>query len=129
MYGETAAPELIELLYERGYNAIKSNKSVKAGIMAVKARELYLVEGSSNIAKEWYAYSWDVDREGNRTDKVIKKFDHAKEFYENALIRGQRRLATDRWPMDSSKDGVYPRTMIESCEHINTNKSIYTMYV
>ena len=59
---------------------------------------------------------------------LLKKFDQAKEFYENALILGQRRLATDKWPMDISKYGVYPRKMIESCKNIKDNKSIYTMY-
>ncbi len=56
---------------------------------------------------------------------LLKKFDQAKEFYENALILGQRRLATDKWPMDISKYGTYPRKMIESCEKIEENKSIY----
>lgn len=77
MYVDSAEPELIELLYSRGYNALPAQKSVEAGIMAVKSRNLYLVEGSSNLAKELYAYSWAVDREGNRLDKVVKKFDHA----------------------------------------------------
>ena len=49
---------------------------------------------------------------------LLKKFDHAKEFYENALILGGSKLATDMWPMDISKYGKYPRKMIESCEKI-----------
>lgn len=56
---------------------------------------------------------------------LLKKFDHAKDFYENALILGGSRLATDMWPMDISKYGKYPRKMIESCNKIKKGKSIY----
>jgi glycosyltransferase involved in cell wall biosynthesis len=57
---------------------------------------------------------------------LLKKFNQAKEFYENALILGQRRLATDKWPMDISKYGAYPTKMIESCKKIKETHSIYS---
>jgi len=56
---------------------------------------------------------------------LLKKFDQAKEFYENALILGARRLSSDKWPMDISKYSKYPRMMIESCDKITENKSVY----
>jgi glycosyltransferase involved in cell wall biosynthesis len=57
---------------------------------------------------------------------LLKKFRQAKEFYENALILGKRRLATDKWPMDISKYGEYPRKMIESCDKIAETHSTYS---
>lgn len=56
---------------------------------------------------------------------LLKKFDQAKEFYENALILGARRLSTDKWPMDISKYGKYPRMMIKSCEKITESWTVY----
>ena len=56
---------------------------------------------------------------------LLHKFEMAKEFYENALVLGQRRLNSDRWPMDISKYGKYPNMMIESCNKILKNNSDY----
>ena len=57
---------------------------------------------------------------------LLKKFHQAKDFYENALILGKRRLATDKWPMDISKYGAYPKKMIESCDKIIESHSTYS---
>lgn len=57
---------------------------------------------------------------------LLKKFDVAKEFYENAMILGSRRLKNDRWPMDISKYGQYPKKMIESCDQILKRANFYS---
>jgi tetratricopeptide (TPR) repeat protein len=49
---------------------------------------------------------------------LLSKFDLAKEFYENALILGSKRLNNDLWPMDVSKYKKYPQLMIDSCNQI-----------
>jgi glycosyltransferase involved in cell wall biosynthesis len=49
----------------------------------------------------------------------LGKFEEAKEFYENAIILGSRRLKTDKWPMDLAKYREYPQKMIESCQKIS----------
>ena len=56
---------------------------------------------------------------------LLHRFDHAKEFYENALILGARRLRTDPVPMDIPKYREYPTKMIESCEQILKSTSFY----
>ena len=56
---------------------------------------------------------------------LLKKFDQAKEFYENALILGARRMADDKCPMDISKYNKYPRMMIESCDKITGSQAVY----
>lgn len=42
----------------------------------------------------------------------------AKEFYENAILLGSRRLKGDKWPMDISKYHDYPSEMIEHCKKV-----------
>lgn len=59
---------------------------------------------------------------------LIKNFEISKSFYENAIFLGRKRLKTDRWPMDISKYGNYPKKMIKSCEEILINKSKYAPY-
>lgn len=56
---------------------------------------------------------------------LLKKFDFAKSYYENALILGSRRLKTDKWPMDITKYGSYPKMMIESCNRIIESTATY----
>jgi glycosyltransferase involved in cell wall biosynthesis len=56
---------------------------------------------------------------------LIKRFDQAKEFYENAIILGSKRLKADKWPMDITKYGEYPTKMIESCNKIANTVSFY----
>lgn len=56
---------------------------------------------------------------------LLNRFDKAKSFYENAIILGSRRKATDKWPMDISKYKAYPTTMIESCDKLRTSVSVY----
>lgn len=56
---------------------------------------------------------------------LLHRFNLAKEFYENAIILGEKRLKADKWPMDISKYRAYPKKMIESCEAIINNKDLY----
>lgn len=56
----------------------------------------------------------------------LKKFDLAREFYENAMLLGSRRLKSDKWPMDLSKYQAYPQRMIESCNAIIQARSFYS---
>lgn len=57
---------------------------------------------------------------------LLKDFKKAKEFYENAIILGSRRLANSLWPMEISKYNEYPQRMIESCDKITESSFTYT---
>jgi glycosyltransferase involved in cell wall biosynthesis len=46
---------------------------------------------------------------------LLRQYDKARGFYENAKILGARRLKTDTWPLQISKYGEYPDKMLESC--------------
>lgn len=56
---------------------------------------------------------------------LYNKFSTSKEFYENALLLGNRRLVDDGWPMDVSKYDEYPNKMILSCNEIISKNAIY----
>lgn len=49
---------------------------------------------------------------------LLNKYRTAKEFYENALFMGSRRLSTDVYPMNISKYNHYPKLMIKSCNEL-----------
>lgn len=56
---------------------------------------------------------------------LLHKFQEAREFYENAILLGSRRLREDKWPMDISKYKSYPNKMIESCNNILNHKDLF----
>lgn len=56
---------------------------------------------------------------------LLNNFRNAKEFYENAIILGERRLQSDHWPMDVSKYEEYPQMMIDSCNKLLATKAHY----
>ena len=49
---------------------------------------------------------------------LLRDYLRAKDYYEMAIILGNRRLTNDRWPMDVSKYKDYPTKMIESCNYL-----------
>lgn len=49
---------------------------------------------------------------------LMNNFYFAKEFYENAIILGSKRLKKDIFPMDIKKYKKYPELMIDSCNEI-----------
>jgi tetratricopeptide (TPR) repeat protein len=56
---------------------------------------------------------------------LLNNFEFAKDFYENAIILGSKRLSSDKWPMDISKYNKYPKMMIESCNKMLSKRSEY----
>lgn len=56
---------------------------------------------------------------------LFRRYDVAKEFYENAVVLGARRLRSDKWPMDIAKYSSYPNKMIGSCDKIMASVSLY----
>jgi hypothetical protein len=49
---------------------------------------------------------------------LMKKYDKAASFYENAMILGARRLVDDDWPMEISKYTEHPERMLDNCRQI-----------
>lgn len=56
---------------------------------------------------------------------LLKEFNKAREFYENAIILGSRRLSDSPWPMEVAKYSEYPQKMIASCDKIIESSFVY----
>ena len=56
----------------------------------------------------------------------LKQYDKAYEFYDNAIIMGNRRLKSDLWPIEVSKYKEYPEKMMTSCNKINQETRTFT---
>lgn len=56
---------------------------------------------------------------------LLNDFEKARDFYENAIILGARRLKTDKWPMDIPKYKQYPERMIKSCENLKEATMVF----
>jgi hypothetical protein len=49
---------------------------------------------------------------------LLRRYDKAASFYENALVLGPHRLAEDPWPMEISKYDEHPSRMLANCREI-----------
>lgn len=49
---------------------------------------------------------------------LIRKYDKARDFYDNAIELGSMRLKTDNWPLEISKYKEYPEEMKTKCNKI-----------
>ena len=58
---------------------------------------------------------------------LLKEFDKAASFYQNAIILGSRRLNNDKWPMEIAKYNQYPQQMITSCKQIKEYSNVYAV--
>lgn len=55
-----------------------------------------------------------------------RKYYKAREFYENALLLGGRRLRADEWPLEISKYKEYPTMMMDACAKIIKATTTYS---
>lgn len=90
IYCDSARPEIIAELRQRGLSAKESNKSVKEGINAVKSSLIYIDVNSTNILKEYKLYSWKMKGE-QVTDEVIKMNDDLMDACRYAIFTHQKR--------------------------------------
>ncbi len=80
IFADSAEPKSIEELSRYGWN-IKATKkgrdSILYGIDILRSQDNILVPASSvNLIKELRNYTWDVDKEGHKTNKPIDKHNH-----------------------------------------------------
>ena len=62
IYCDSSRPDMIEDLQRSGFNAIKSDKAIKAGIDSVRSQQVFLHVDSTNIWDEYYSYYWQSDK-------------------------------------------------------------------
>jgi phage terminase large subunit len=77
---DSAEPKSIQELSSLGMKIIGATKgpdSIMYGIQRMQENNFYVTSNSLNIIKELRAYTWAVDREGNKLNKPIDNFNHA----------------------------------------------------
>lgn len=77
---DSAEPKSIQELINCGLRvqpATKGADSVSHGIQLLQAENISVTSQSVNIIREMRYYSWDKDRQGNRTGKPIDQYNHA----------------------------------------------------
>lgn len=75
IYCDTARPEIITEMIRAKFNAMKANKSIKAGIDSIRSSEIYLHKDSLNLWNEVENYLWK-QVSNILTDEPIDKFNH-----------------------------------------------------
>lgn len=79
IYCDSAEPDRIAEIRKAGYNAKKAKKgknSVKDGIDFMKKFDILIPEHCVNTIKEYQSYCWEVDRDGDPTEKPVDFNNH-----------------------------------------------------
>ena len=77
---DSAEPKSIKELSSLGMRVIGAEKgkdSILFGIQRIQEKKFNVTSGSLNLIKELRAYTWAVDKEGNKLNKPIDNFNHA----------------------------------------------------
>jgi phage terminase large subunit len=90
IYADYARPEIIEDMRRSGYNMKEANKEVKAGIMSVKMKQVYIQKSSVNVWKEYKTYSWKTNKE-QILDEPVKIYDDAMDALRYAIHTSRKK--------------------------------------
>lgn len=80
IYGDSADPESIEVIYRAGFNihpADKGQDSVLSGIEEMKSYRIHITQRSVNVQKDFRNYKWKEDKNGKALDEPIHSFSHS----------------------------------------------------
>ena len=76
---DSAEPKSIKELKNKGWyvkGATKGQGSVNAGIDALQRYPIRVHASSKNLIEEFSSYTWQIDRDGNPTNKPIDAYNH-----------------------------------------------------
>lgn len=79
IYADSSAPAMIAELRQAGYNiypAVKGSGSVQIGINYLLARQVFMVEGSSNLNNETQNYIYTKDKDYRLTNTPVDESNH-----------------------------------------------------
>lgn len=86
---DSAEPKSIDRLYNLGINRIrkarKGKDSINAGIDYIQDFKIYIHPRCVNFLTEISNYTWDEDKNGNKTNKPIDDFNHLMDAMRYAL--------------------------------------------
>lgn len=84
-----ARPEVIEDLRRAGFSCIVADKSIKAGIDAVKSSHLFYHYESQNLHKEFKNYKWRIVN-GKAIDEPVKLYDDGLDALRYAVLHNKK---------------------------------------
>ena len=93
---DSAEPKSIQELCNAGYNvkkAVKGPDSIIKGLDTLLSKPIYATKRSTNLIKEFRAYSWALNKDGHPTNKPIDEYNHC--FVGETLIEtinGSKRI-------------------------------------
>lgn len=76
---DSSEPKSIDEIHKAGFNirgAVKGPDSVRAGIDQMQCMKLHILKGSTNLIKEFSAYSWKKDKDGKSLPMAADLFNH-----------------------------------------------------
>ena len=76
VYCDSAEPDKIQELVNAGFNAMKSNKDIEAGIDFVKSWKIFVNSRSENMIMELDNYTWAKNKDGGIENFPEKGDDH-----------------------------------------------------
>jgi phage terminase large subunit len=85
MYADSQMPDKIREIRLEGFNIKPAQKNVIDGIDFVKRMNNHILESSSNIVKEFRAYSWCSDKRGNVIDVPVDFLNHSADSLRYAM--------------------------------------------
>lgn len=97
IYADSQEPKSIQELKDLGFKmmvpADKGPDSVLFGIKQLKSMENYVTEDSKDIWVENEEYVWELDNDGEPTDKPVDKKNHAKDAIRYGVVtdKGKKR--------------------------------------
>lgn len=85
---DSARPDLIETMRRAGFNVLKANKAIKAGLDKMRTHKIYIDPESRNLLKEFRNYRWK-----KRGEKILDEpeggMDHAIDAARYATMGSQ----------------------------------------
>ena len=80
IYADSAEPKSIEEIRRYGINILPVKKgadSIMFGIQTMQDQEYLVTSSSKNVINEFQKYIWDKDKENNKKNKPVDKYNHA----------------------------------------------------
>ncbi|MFA5130505.1 MAG: PBSX family phage terminase large subunit [Patescibacteria group bacterium] len=77
---DSSEPKSIDEIHKAGFNihgAIKGPDSVRSGIDQMQGMRIHILQGSTNLIKEFSTYSWKKDKDGKSLPEPEDSFNHA----------------------------------------------------
>ena len=100
-YYDTAEPARAEALTRSGFTMLPADKSsVYHSIIYMQGLNLHIHAASENLIKEFGAYAWKKDRDGNETETPVTVFDDGIKAATYALFTHRHRHRRPKKPVE-----------------------------